>query len=111
MGETVDSSNWVLYEKPESAIADATHPPLGEAGCARMLADISGDVNDICCGGNGAMCSNGAPRTCSEECAAVWMPFAKQCSQFVSNQHSPNLMDVTTNCERQQFGKYKPVSP
>lgn len=110
MGETVASRNWDLYEKPEAAIADAARPPLGAAGCASLLSDISGDVNDICCGGHGEQCSHGAPRTCSEECAAVWMPFAKQCSQWLGDQNQPNLMSVTTNCERQQFGKYKPVT-
>jgi hypothetical protein len=83
--------------------------PLGAAGCQSMLASISDDVNNVCCGSNGADCHGGAPRTCTEECASLWMPFAKQCSQWLSeNTPDSNLMDVTTHCEIEQYGRYKP---
>ena len=107
-GETTSAGNWVLYERPESSIA-MLQPALGPSGCEQMLQDMSNDINDVCCGGHGEQCSDGAPRVCTEECATVWMPFAKQCSLWLSdNMGGSHLNDVTEGCERQQFGRYKP---
>ena len=106
-GDTTRAGNWDLYEKPSGVGMAAA--PLGSAGCQAMLSSIAGDVNNVCCGGNGADCHGGAPRTCTEECASLWMPFANQCSQWLSeNTANSDLMDVTTHCETQQYGRYKP---
>jgi hypothetical protein len=55
-------------------------------------------------------CTDSAPRTCTEECATIWMPFAGQCSEWLrdtAGADSP-LIVVTALCEIQQLGRYKP---
>ena len=44
---------------------------------------------------------------CSEECAAIWSPFAKRCSLFLEGaaQGQP-LTAITELCEREEWGKY-----
>eukprot|EP01052_Picozoa_sp_SAG31_P028361 SAG31_NODE_2730_length_5177_cov_2.436392_2_plen_462_part_00 len=108
MAETTSRGNWVLYEKPESVISEQNTAALGPTGCADMLASISNDVNSECCGGQGDECSNGAPHSCSEECANVWLPFARQCSTWLDDNGNAHLHRVTLRCENTEYGRYKP---
>jgi hypothetical protein len=104
-GETVKSSVWTLYEKPE-AVIKATPKKLGKSGCSGLLSRISSRVNGVCCGRNGKMCLHGAPRTCSEECAQQWTPFAEVCSEWVKDS-IPSMNKVTGLCERTEYGRYR----
>ena len=110
-GATAPNPAYDLYERHHLA---AVTPALGPVGCSSDLASISEQVNAVCCGDAG--CDGGAPQTCSEECAALWMPFAKRCSEWL-HQQSQNqnigsadalapLMAVTTKCERTEYGRF-----
>ena len=75
--------------------------------CSEQLAAISPDVNIECCPGHTgrAGCDGDLPSTCSEECAAVWMPFAKACSEWLLEQGGA-LVQVTAVCESEEYGRY-----
>ena len=108
-GDVTSAGEWDLYERPVESIVEAAGP-LGDAGCATMLGRLAQDINDVCCGGRGDECTDSAPRTCTEECATIWMPFAGQCSEWLrdtAGADSP-LIVVTALCEIQQLGRYKP---
>ena len=110
-GATVRNPYNTLYERNIAAPAGgAAAFPIGAAGCAAMLSSISSQVNNQCCPAGG--CSNGAPRTCSEQCSATWMPFAQQCSEFIKTNRfqNPELLAITDKCEREEYGRYKPNS-
>jgi hypothetical protein len=104
-GKTAANPSYDLYERES---LPAVQPALGAAGCSTELAAISDRVNSACCPAGG--CMAGPPDDCSEECAEIWMPFSKRCSEFLrknaeAGQVSP-LMAVSDLCEVQEFGKY-----
>lgn len=105
-GATVRNPYNTLYEKPVDAYATAPAGPIGNAGCAAMLSSISTAVNHLCCPAGG--CAAGVPRRCSEECSGVWMPFARQCSEYIkTNEYQmPEFTTITAKCELTEFGKY-----
>merc|ERR1740117_158593 len=108
MASTVQNRGNVLYERPVSSLpAGDTTGALGSTGCASHLATLSPQVNAVCCPAGG--CSNGVPNTCSEECAALWLPFAKQCSEYLKTMTGANtaLLDITSRCEEEEYGRYK----
>jgi hypothetical protein len=92
------------YERPLASLSPAL-VPLGATGCQARLGSISSVVTHECCGVGG--CRTGLPPVCSEQCAASWLPFSKQCSVWLSlpsvNEH---LEVVSHNCERSQYGRY-----
>ena len=98
-----------LYERAHPLPALASPGGLGPNGCAQMLQQISQDVNHMCCPHGG--CARGVPDTCSEDCAGHWMPFTKQCSQWLAQQSGqgagPDFSAVTEKCERQMYGRYR----
>jgi hypothetical protein len=111
-GATTRNPYDTLYERPadtHGAQAGGAFP-IGAAGCSAMLSRISTRVNNQCCPAGG--CSNGAPTDCSEQCSAVWMPFAQQCSEFIKTNRfqNPELLAITDKCEREEYGRYKPNS-
>jgi hypothetical protein len=108
MGTTVANPYNTLYEKPASVTPGATAGPIGVDGCTSMLSDISQRVNHVCCPHGG--CSNGVPNTCGEDCAAIWMPFALQCSEWIKSASDSvgALAEITDKCEREEYGRYKP---
>lgn len=96
-----------LYER--APMSTATPAALGPSGCAALLASIADRVNAECCGSHGDECGDGAPRTCSEECATVWMPFVTQCSSWLTDSMpTSHLNAVSRKCATTEFGKYKP---
>eukprot|EP01050_Picozoa_sp_SAG11_P028228 SAG11_NODE_7470_length_1139_cov_1.010577_1_plen_174_part_10 len=102
-----------LYEKPadlvEGAVADK---PTDAASCGATLAGIAQDVNDACCPHGG--CRNGIPNDCSDDCSAVWMPFARECTEWIAGQSSGSvatLAQITGRCEEQEYGTYTPGAP
>ena len=101
MATTGTTAYNTLYER-KSARRDAAGPN-GATGCANQLSLISAKVNTECCPRGG--CARGAPDSCSEECAAAWMPFAKACSAFLAQTGGP-LTQVTETCEREEYGRY-----
>jgi hypothetical protein len=90
MATTGTTAYNTLYER-KSARRDAAGPN-GATGCANQLSLISAKVNTECCPRGG--CARGAPDSCSEECAAAWMPFAKACSAFLAQTGGP-LTQIT----------------
>ena len=105
-GETTSVRGWNLYERPEDHMAKDAGA-LGAKGCSNLLTKKANVINGVCCGRNGKMCRRGAPRTCSEECASVWMPVSKQCSEWIKKS-MPSMYPVTKICEREEYGKYRP---
>ena len=101
-GTTTQNRYDTLYQRPADSITQA---PAGRAvDCPTKLTQISADVDSACCPAGG--CSNGVPKVCSEECAALWLPFAKQCSDWLANAQA-NLVDITAHCEKEEFGRWK----
>ena len=93
-----------FYERPADTMP-ANGAPLGATGCAAQLGAISPEVTAACCPVEG--CSGDLPPTCSEECAAIWLPFSKQCSVWLLTAGAAtNLGQVTTICENEEYGKF-----
>lgn len=92
------------YERPAGSMVHA-NPPLGPDGCAARLASLSTTVTNECCPEEG--CTGALPPVCTEQCAANWMPFSKQCSVWL-DQNEIELEPVSVNCEREQYGRYRP---
>ena len=110
-GSTVQNQYNTLYEKPATVTpgtAVAAGAPIGAAGCAAMLSSISDRVNHVCCPNGG--CDAGVPRTCSEDCSAIWMPFSQQCSEWIKGASVGALTQITSKCEKLEYGRYKPGS-
>jgi hypothetical protein len=109
-GSTVANPYNTLYEKPADvtpgSAVGAAAGPIGAAGCSSMLGDITQRVNHVCCPAGG--CDAGVPNTCSEDCSAVWMPFARQCSEWIKGASVGALTQITAKCEREEYGRYKP---
>jgi|EP01046_Picozoa_sp_COSAG06_P035405 hypothetical protein len=80
-GATAPNTGYNLYERHHLA---AISPAMGPVGCSADLASIAEDVSSVCCGEAG--CEAGAPQTCTDECAELWMPFAKRCSEWIHQQ-------------------------
>ena len=94
---------WSYFERPISSIP-VMNPALGASGCQQRLDSISQVVTDECCSDEG--CDGGVvPPVCSEQCAANWMPFSKQCSVWLEDEEL-QLEAVTDNCEREMYGRY-----
>ena len=55
-----------------------------DAECAQRLAKLTRHVNSVCCSG-GVSCEGGSPDTCTADCAALWMPFYRMCSEFAAD--------------------------
>lgn len=99
------ANHWnTLYEKPHAIAATPAPGGLGSNGCAQMLSTIADDLNHLCCPAGG--CARGTPTVCSEDCAGRWMPFVRQCSQWLKQQTTP-FTDLTDLCEREQYGRYR----
>ena len=79
-GKVVSPSPWTLYERNGAPPATGT---LGAAGCAAQLLQISDSVNAECCPAAGCDPAH-PPRTCSEECSGQWLPFSRECSQYLA---------------------------
>ena len=76
----------------------------GYAPCMDHLKQEEDALGHTCCADG---CPNGTPDVCSQECAAVWMPFSKHCSSFLSG--DPMLamvLPLSTACEEAQYGRY-----
>ena len=104
--DTTTAGPWVLYERPETSMKKDDKGSRTKDGCAKLLTSMSNKISGVCCGRNGKMCLHGAPRTCSEECASEWMPFAERCSEWVKAT-LPNMAKVTQICEREEFGRFR----
>lgn len=100
------ASPWnTLYEKPNNEYAASSAPAgLGANGCAQMLQTTSRDLNNLCCPHGG--CQRNMPDSCSEDCAGRWMPFVRQCSEWMKEQSTP-FDELTEMCEREQYGRYR----
>ena len=46
------------------------------------------------------------PDTCSEDCASRWLPFVRQCSEWLKEQ-TPDFSVITMACEREEYGRYR----
>jgi hypothetical protein len=66
---------------------------------------LPGQVTNECCGVGG--CRTSLPPVCSEQCAASWMPFSKQCSVWLGLPGTVEHLEVvSTNCEHEEYGRY-----
>ena len=76
----------------------------GYAPCMDHLNQEEDALGRTCCADG---CPNGTPDVCSQECAAVWMPFSKHCSSFLAG--DPMLamvLPLSDVCEETQYGRY-----
>lgn len=67
----------LLLALPQGCAQDAY------AQCPRRLAKLSAHINSVCCS-DGVDCSGAAPNICTRDCAALWMPFYRRCSDFAT---------------------------
>jgi hypothetical protein len=70
---------------------DAEHRSLqvvSSHGCDAIMGTLGADghLNDACCADPKSRCENGAPHSCSQACATLWMPFQKECSLWLLDQ-------------------------
>ena len=52
----------------------------GYQACMDHLNDEEDSIGHTCCADG---CPNGTPDVCTQQCAAVWMPFSRHCSSFL----------------------------
>jgi hypothetical protein len=75
--------------------------PAASARCTDRLTSLSSAVNAACCP-TPAACAGGVPSDCSEQCAALWEPFALKCSRFLEGEF-PQFTAFTSKCEVTAF--------
>jgi hypothetical protein len=93
-----------LHERVHMA---PTTGPLGPEGCATRMAELTQDINDLCCPVGG--CQGGLITDCSTECDAIWSPFALECSEWLRQDEilgAHGYEQVTTLCEDEEYGRY-----
>ena len=75
--------------------------------CQASLMGITDQLNSVCCA-DASNCADGFPRSCDAACAAIWLPFAAPCGNFVATQF-PNLVAFGNRCTTAGAGQ--PVGP
>lgn len=78
-GATVAWSSGNLHERLHEA---PTSEALGPSGCEARMAELTDDINDVCCP-NGGCSGNSFITYCTTECDSIWSPFALECSEWL----------------------------
>jgi hypothetical protein len=69
---------------------------LAPVTCETELNTLADRFNRVCDSDSGAV--DGVPDSCSAACAAMWLPFASSCDDFLGEEH-PELAAFTQMCE------------
>jgi hypothetical protein len=76
----------------------------GYQACMDHLNTAEDSLGHTCCADG---CPNGTPDVCSQQCAAVWMPFSLHCSSFLEDDSMlAMVLPLSTSCEETQYGRY-----
>ena len=80
---------------------------VAQEACVSNLAQRAMAVNLECCNDKTEDCSSGAPATCDAGCAAIFLPFWRDCEAEVGDEwrHSATLNGVLAKCEAAAGGQ------
>ena len=107
----------------QCAVAPAPAPPPSTAvstnfDCHAALRTELDDINRLCCSvGDGhrrslqGECVGLAGRTCSAECAALWMPLWDNCRQMANLDQIPGATNFQASCQAASGGDSKAHEP
>jgi len=81
-------------------------PFVSNSTCTQQLYSMETTLNNVFCA-NGCPNTGLALATCSQQCAALWIPFSKGCSEYLrSDPQLAPLINITSACELTTYGKF-----